>query len=178
MEKEKRWYIIHVFSGAEEFVVKALEEKIRKYKMQEHISEMVIPKENVIEIKDGKKVISEKRSFPGYILVKMDMNDKNWYFVRNTPKVTGFVGAGKRPKPLSEREVANILKHIETTQVTPKPKYHFEVGEGVKIVDGPFMNFNGVVDRVLEDKNQLKVTVTIFGRPTPVDLDFFQVEKI
>jgi len=173
-----KWYIIHVFSGAEEFVVKALEEKIRKYKMQESIHKMVIPKENVIEIKDGKKVVSEKRSFPGYILVKMEMNDKNWYFVRNTPKVTGFVGAGKRPKPLSDREVDNILRHIETTHVTPKPKYHFEVGEGVKIIDGPFMNFNGVVDSVLEEKNLLKVTVTIFGRPTPVDLDFFQVEKI
>lgn len=174
----KKWYIIHVFSGAEEFVVKALKEKIRKYKMEDFISKMVIPKENVIEIKDGKKVISEKRSFPGYILVQMEMNDKNWYFVRNTPKVTGFVGAGKKPKPLSEREVSAILKHIETTQVTPKPKYHFDVGEGVKIIDGPFLNFNGVVDTVMEDKNMLKVTVTIFGRPTPVDLNFLQVEKI
>lgn len=175
---EKKWYIIHVFSGAEEFVVKALEEKIRKYKMEEHITGMVIPKENVIEIKDGKKVVSEKRSFPGYILVQMEMNDKNWYFVRNTPKVTGFVGAGKKPKPLSEREVSTILNHIETTQVTPKPKYHFEVGEGVKIIDGPFLNFNGVVDAIMEDKSMLKVTVTIFGRPTPVDLNFLQVEKI
>lgn len=174
----KRWYIIHVFSGAEEFVVKALEEKIKKYKMDQQITGMVIPKENVIEIKDGKKVVSEKRSFPGYILVEMEMNDKNWYFVRNTPKVTGFVGAGKKPKPLSEREVSTILKHIETTQATPKPKYHFEVGEAVKIIDGPFLNFNGVVESVLEDKSQLKVTVTIFGRPTPVDLDFLQVEKI
>jgi transcriptional antiterminator NusG len=175
---EKRWYIIHVFSGAEEFVVKALEEKIKKYKMDKQITGMVIPKENVIEIKDGKKVVSEKRSFPGYILVEMEMNDKNWYFVRNTPKVTGFVGAGKKPKPLSEREVSTILKHIETTQVTPKPKYHFEVGEAVKIIDGPFLNFNGVVESVSEEKNLLKVTVTIFGRPTPVDLDFLQVEKI
>lgn len=175
---EKRWYIIHVFSGAEEFVVKALEEKIRKYKMDKQITGMVIPKENVIEIKEGKKVVSEKRSFPGYILVEMEMNDKNWYFVRNTPKVTGFVGAGKKPKPLSEREVSIILKHIETTQATPKPKYHFEVGEAVKIIDGPFLNFNGVVESVSEEKSMLKVTVTIFGRPTPVDLDFLQVEKI
>jgi transcriptional antiterminator NusG len=174
----KKWYIIHVFSGAEEFVVKALEEKIRKYKMEDVIAGMVIPKENVIEIKDGKKVVSEKRSFPGYILVQMEMNDKNWYFVRNTSKVTGFVGAGKKPKPLSEKEVSTILKHIETTQATPKPKYHFEVGEGVKIIDGPFLNFNGVVDSVMEDKSMLKVTVTIFGRPTPVDLNFLQVEKI
>jgi len=174
----KQWYIIHVFSGSEEFVVKALNEKIRKYKMEDQIDDIVIPKENVIEIKDGKKVVSEKRSFPGYILVKMVMNDKNWYFIRNTPKVTGFVGAGKKPKPLSEKEVATILKHIETTQATPKPKYHFEVGEAVKIIDGPFLNFNGVVDGVQEDKNLLKVTVTIFGRPTPVDLNFLQVEKI
>ena len=172
------WYIIHVFSGSEEFVVKALEEKIIKYKMQDQVADIVIPKENVIEIKDGKKVVSEKRSFPGYILVKMEMNDKNWYFVRNTSKVTGFVGAGKKPKPLSEKEVSTILKHIETTQATPKPKYHFEVGEGVKIIDGPFLNFNGVVESVMEDKSMLKVTVTIFGRPTPVDLNFLQVEKI
>jgi transcriptional antiterminator NusG len=172
------WFIIHVFSGSEEFVVKALDEKIRKFGMQEQIEEIVIPKENVIEIKDGKKVISEKRSFPGYILVKMIMNDKNWYFVRNTPKVTGFVGAGKKPKPLTEKEVSTILKHIEATQETPKPKYHFDVGEAVKIIDGPFLNFNGVVDEVNEEKGLLKVTVTIFGRPTPVDLNFLQVEKI
>jgi transcriptional antiterminator NusG len=174
----KEWYIIHVFSGAEEFVVKALNEKIKKYKMDDQVDEIVIPKENVIEIKDGKKVVSEKRSFPGYILVKMAMNDKNWYFVRNTPKVTGFVGAGKKPKPLSDKEVSTILKHIETTQVTPKPKYHFEVGEAVKIIDGPFLNFNGVVDGVQEDKSMLKVTVTIFGRPTPVELDVLQCESI
>ena len=174
----KKWYIIHVFSGAEEFVVKALEEKIKKYKMEGVITDMVIPKENVIEIRNGKKVISEKRSFPGYILVQMEMNDKNWYFVRNTSKVTGFVGAGKKPKPLSDKEVSTILKHIETTQTTPKPKYHFEVGEGVKIIDGPFLNFSGVVDSVMEDKSIIKVTVTIFGRPTPVDLNFLQVEKI
>ncbi|MEN8154892.1 MAG: transcription termination/antitermination protein NusG [Acidobacteriota bacterium] len=174
----KKWYIIHVFSGAEEFVVKALTEKIKKYKMEDSITDIVIPKENVIEIKSGKKVISEKRSFPGYILVEMDMNDKNWYFVRNTPKVTGFVGSGKKPKPLSEKEVGIILKHIEVTQETPKPKYHFDVGDSVKIIDGPFINFNGVVDNVQPDKNLLKVIVTIFGRPTPVDLTFLQVEKI
>ena len=172
------WYIIHVFSGAEEFVVKALNEKIKKYKMEEQITEMVIPKENVIEIKDGKKVVTEKRSFPGYMLVKMELNDKNWYFVRNTPKVTGFVGAGKKPKPLSEKEVDTILKRIETTQETPQPKYHFEVGDSVKIIDGPFVNFNGVLEKVDIEKNILRVTVTIFGRPTPVDLNFLQVEKI
>ncbi len=174
----KKWYIIHVFSGAEEFVVKALNEKIKKYNMENSIFDIVIPKENVIEIKGGKKVITEKRSFPGYILIQMDMNDKNWYFVRNTPKVTGFVGSGKKPKPLSEAEVATILKHIEVTQETPKPKYHFSVGDSVKIIDGPFINFNGVVDSVQTDKNLLKVIVTIFGRPTPVDLTFLQVEKI
>ena len=172
------WYIIHVFSGAEEFVVKALHEKIKKYDMQGQIDEIVIPKENVIEIKNGKKVVSEKRSFPGYILVKMEMNDKNWYFLRNTPKVTGFVGAGKKPKPLSQKEVSTILRHIEATQETPKPKYNFDVGEAVKIIDGPFVNFNGIVDTVNEEKNLLKITVTIFGRSTPVDLDFLQVEKI
>lgn len=173
-----KWYILHVFSGAEEFVVKALEEKIKKYDMKDQIEEIVIPKENVVEIKEGKKVVSEKRSFPGYLLIKMEMNDKNWYFVRNTPKVTGFVGSGKKPKPLSEKEVNTILKHIEVTQDKPKPKHHFEVGESVKIIDGPFVNFNGVVDAVNNEKSTLKVTVTIFGRPTPVDLNFLQVEKI
>lgn len=173
-----QWYIIHVFSGAEEFVVKALNEKIKKFKLEEIITDIVIPKENVIEIKNGKKIISEKRSFPGYILVKMEMNDKNWYFVRNTPKVTGFVGSGKKPIPLSEKEVSTILKHIEVTQETPKPKYHFDVGDAVKIIDGPFINFNGVVDDVQAEKNLLKVIVTIFGRPTPVDLTVLQVEKI
>ena len=174
----KRWYIIHVFSGAEEFVVKALNEKIKKFKLEDIIEEIVIPKENVIEIKNGKKIISEKRSFPGYILINMEMNDKNWYFVRNTPKVTGFVGSGKKPIPLSEKEVSTILKHIEVTQETPKPKYHFDVGDAVKIIDGPFLNFNGVVDDVQAEKNLLKVIVTIFGRPTPVDLTILQVEKI
>ncbi len=174
----KRWYIIHVFSGAEEFVVKALNEKIKKFKLEDIIEEIVIPKENVIEIKSGKKIISEKRSFPGYILINMEMNDKNWYFVRNTPKVTGFVGSGKKPIPLSEKEVSTILKHIEVTQETPKPKYHFDVGDAVKIIDGPFLNFNGVVDDVQAEKNLLKVIVTIFGRPTPVDLTILQVEKI
>ena len=173
-----QWYIIHVFSGAEEFVVKALNEKIKKFKLEEIITEIVIPKENVIEIKNGKKIISEKRSFPGYILINMEMNDKNWYFVRNTPKVTGFVGSGKKPIPLSEKEVSTILKHIEVTQETPKPKYHFDVGDAVKIIDGPFINFNGVVDDVQAEKNLLKVIVTIFGRPTPVDLTVLQVEKI
>ncbi len=174
----KEWFIIHVFSGAEEFVLKALNEKIKKFSMEGVISDIVIPKENVIEIKDGKKVISEKRSFPGYILVQMEMNDKNWYFVRNTPKVTGFVGSGKKPKPLSEKEVSTILKHIEDTQDTPTPKYHFSVNEAIKIIDGPFINFNGVVESVDEERNVLKVVVTIFGRPTPVDLTFLQVEKI
>lgn len=174
----KEWYIIHVFSGSEEFVVKALDEKIRKYKLDDQIEEIVVPRENVVEIKDGKKVVSKKRSFPGYILVKMEMNDKNWYFIRNTPKVTGFVGAGKKPKPLPQNEVSTILNHIEATELKPKPKYHFEAGEAVKIIDGPFLNFNGIVDSVIEEKSILKVTVTIFGRPTPVDLNFLQVEKI
>jgi len=176
--EEKNWYIIHIFSGSEEFVVKALQEKIKRYGMEDQVDEIVIPKENVIEIKDGQKVVTEKRSFPGYIMVKMRMNDKNWYFIRNTPKVTGFIGAGKKPKPLSEKEVNTILSHMEDSKEKPKPKYKFTKGESVKIIDGPFVNFNGVVDEVIHDKNLLKVTVTIFGRPTPVKLNFFQVEKI
>ncbi len=158
--------------------MKALSEKIKKFNMEDQIGEVVIPKENVIEIKEGKKVISEKRSYPGYILIKMEMNDKNWTFVREIPKVTGFIGAGKKPQPLSDRDVANVLKHIEETQQTPKPKYNYAVGETVKIVDGPFVNFSGVIEAVNEEKSQLRVSVTIFGRATPVELNFFQVEKL
>jgi transcriptional antiterminator NusG len=177
MEKNN-WYIVHVFSGSEEFVIRALSEKVKRYNMQDQIEKVVIPKENVIEIKEGKKVVTEKRSFPGYILIKMKMNDKNWFFIRNTPKVTGFIGAGKKPKPLSDKEIDTILSHMENSREKPKPKYKFTKGEGIKIVDGPFVNFNGVVEEVISEKDMLKVTVTIFGRPTPVNLSFFQVEKI
>lgn len=176
--EDKNWYIIHIFSGSEEFVVKAINEKIKRYNMEDQIGEIVIPKENVIEIKEGEKVVTEKRSFPGYILIKMHMSDKNWYFIRNTPKVTGFIGAGKKPKALSEKEVSTILNHMEDSKEKPKPKYKYTRGESVKIIDGPFVNFNAMVEEVIHDKDLLKVTVTIFGRPTPVKLNFFQVEKI
>ena len=175
---DKQWYIIHVFSGAEEFVVKALDEKIKKFKMEDQIFEMIIPKENVIEIKDGKKVVSEKRSFPGYMLVRMEMNDKNWYFVRNTPKVTGFVGAGKKPTPLTEEEVNQILHQSVATQEKPRPTEMYEKGEKIRITDGPFASFNGVVEEVNFDRSTLKVMVVIFGRDTPVEMEFRQVQKL
>ena len=139
---------------------------------------MVIPKENVIEIKDGKKVVSEKRSFPGYILVKMEMNDKNWYFVRNTPKVTGFVGAGKKPKPLIRKRSGYHPEAYRDHPGNTQTQIPFRSWRGVKIIDGPFMNFNGVVDAVNEEKNLLKVTVTIFGRRHAGRSEFLQVEKI
>jgi len=174
------WYIIHVFSGAEEFVVKALNEKINKYSMQGQISEIVIPKENVIEIRDGKKVVSEKRSFPGYILVNMEMNDRTWHLVKGTPKVTGFVGSAKSPRDvpaISDAEVQRLTTQISEGSLKPKPKVQFEEGDQVRVIDGPFSNFNGTVEEVKPEKGKVRVLVSIFGRATPVELDFMQVEK-
>ena len=172
------WYIIHVFSGAEEFVVKALNEKIKKYSAQSQISEIVIPKENVIEIREGKKVVSEKRSFPGYILVEMEMTDETWHLVKNTNKVTGFIG-GKlnKPTPVPARDIDKILQQMQEGVDKPRPKVLYEVGELVRIKDGPFADFNGNVEEVNYEKSRVRVSVTIFGRATPVELEFGQVEK-
>ena len=174
----KNWYIVHTYSGFENKVKESLEERVKAYNLGDKVGEVLIPTEDVVEMRAGKKVVTSKRFFPGYILVEMDMTDDAWHVVKNTPKVTGFVGAGSKPTPLSKDEVEQILDQVKTAAEKPKPKYMFEKGEQVRINEGPFTSFNGVVDEVNLDKNTLKVMVTIFGRSTPVELDFLQVEKI
>jgi len=174
----KNWYIVHTYSGFENKVKESLEERVKAYNLEDKVGEVLIPTEDVVEMRAGKKVVTSKRFFPGYILVEMDMTDDAWHVVKNTPKVTGFVGAGAKPTPLSKEEVEQILDQVKTAAEKPKPKYMFEKGEQVRINEGPFTSFNGVVDEVNLDKNTLKVMVTIFGRSTPVELDFLQVEKI
>jgi transcriptional antiterminator NusG len=174
----KNWYVVHTYSGFEKFVAESIRQRSYELNIQDQIGKIIIPTEGIIEIKDGKKVVSTKRSYPGYILVEMEMTDENWHIIRETPKVTGFVGSGKRPTPLNRGEVNQIVEHMESTSEKPKPKHSFEKGEAVRIIDGPFFNFNGIVEEVNQEKNTLKVLVTIFGRSTPVELEFLQVEKI
>jgi len=174
----KNWYVVHTYSGFEKFVAESIRQRAAEHKIEDQIGEIIIPTEGVVEIKDGKKVVSTKRSYPGYILIEMEMSDENWLIIRNTPKVTGFVGSGKKPSPLSKEEVSQIVEHMESTSEKPKPKHTFEKGEAVRIIDGPFYNFNGIVEEVNHERDTLKVMVTIFGRSTPVELEFLQVEKI
>ncbi|ABK43354.1 transcription antitermination protein nusG [Magnetococcus marinus MC-1] len=174
----KRWYVIHAYSGFEKRVKSSLEEKVRLTGMSKYFDEILVPSEEVIELRKGAKVTSERKFFPGYVLVKMDLNDETWHLVKDIPKVAGFLGGGGRPQPLSDREVEKILQQVETGMEKPKPKVSFAVGEQVRVTDGPFVSFNGVVEEVEEDKSRLKVSVSIFGRATPVELDFIQVEKI
>ena len=174
----KNWYIVHTYSGFEKKVAESLQERVVAYGLQSDIGEVLIPTEDVVEMRAGKKVVTSKRFFPGYILVEMNMSDNAWHVVKNTPKVTGFVGAGAKPTPLTKEEVEQILEQVKTAAEKPKPKYSFDKGDQVRINEGPFASFNGLVDEVNTDKNTLKVMVTIFGRSTPVELDFLQVEKL
>ena len=175
---EKNWYIVHTYSGFEKKVAESLQQRVQAYGLQAEIGEVLIPTEDVVEMRAGKKVVSSKRFFPGYILVEMNMTDNAWHVVKNTPKVTGFVGAGAKPTPLTKDEVEQILTQVRTAAEKPKPKYTFDKGDQVRINEGPFAGFNGVVDEVNTDKNTLKVRVTIFGRSTPVELEVLQVEKL
>jgi len=174
----KNWYVVHTYSGFEKFVAESIRQRAQELNIQDQIGKIIIPTEGIVEIKGGKKVVSTKRSYPGYILVEMEMTDENWHIIKETPKVTGFVGSGKRPTALNKGEVEQIVDHMETTSEKPKPKHSFERGETVRIIDGPFFNFNGIVEEVNQERNTLKVMVTIFGRSTPVELEFLQVEKI
>jgi len=176
--KTKQWFIVHTYSGFERKVAESLRQRVQAYGVVDEIGEILIPTEDVVEMRGGRKVVTTKRFFPGYILVEMAMTDNAWHVVKNTPKVTGFVGAGAQPTPLTQEEVDQILLQVSTAAETPKPKYSFEKGDHVRINEGPFTSFNGVVDDVNPDRNTLKVMVTIFGRSTPVELDFLQVEKI
>ena len=174
----KQWYIVHTYSGFEDRVKETLRQRAEAMGMGDAIGEVRIPTETIVEYRGGKKRETQRKFFPGYILVEMEMSDAAWHVVKNTPKVTGFVGSGKKPTPLSQDEVDQILEQVVSAKEKPKPKYIFERAEPVKIIDGPFNNFTGVVEEVNLDRNTLKVMVTIFGRQTPVELDFSQVQKL
>ncbi len=174
----KRWYVVHAYSGFEKTVQRTLLERIERANMQEFFGEILVPVEEVIEMKSGQKNISERKFFPGYVLVQMEMTDESWHLVKSTAKVTGFVGGtAMKPTPISDKEVANILHQIQEGVEKPKPKVLFEVGEAVRVSDGPFTDFHGTVEDVNYDKSKLRVSVLIFGRATPVELEFGQVEK-
>lgn len=174
----KRWYVVHVYSGMEKSVHKALLERIERADLQDSFGEILVPSEEVVEVKGGKKSITERRIFPGYVLVEMELTDETWHLVKSTPRVTGFLGgSGNRPAPISDREVEKILSQMEEGVEKPKPKILFEVGETVRVKEGPFADFNGNVEDVNYEKSKVRVSVTIFGRATPVELDFGQVEK-
>jgi transcriptional antiterminator NusG len=174
----KRWYVVQAYSGYEKRVQTTLLERIKMHEMEEHFGEILVPVEEVVEMRAGQKRKSERKFFPGYVLVEMDMNDDSWHLVKDTPRVMGFIGGtSDRPAPISKREVDAILNRLEESHDKPKPKTLFEPGEVVRVIDGPFADFNGVVEEVDYEKSRLKVSVLIFGRSTPVDLEFGQVEK-
>jgi transcriptional antiterminator NusG len=175
----KRWYVVHAYSGMEKSVAKALTERINRAGLQEQFGQILVPTEEVVEIRGGKKSITERRMYSGYVLVEMDMTDLAWHLVKSTPKVTGFLGGtANRPAPLPQKEVDEILHRMQEGAEKPRPKVLFEVGEMVRVKDGPFTDFNGAVEEVNYEKSKVRVSVTIFGRPTPVELDFAQVEKV
>lgn len=175
----KRWYVVHVYSGFEKKVAETIRENAAKQSMEEAFEEILVPTEEVVEMRRGQKVNAEKKYFPGYVMVKMDMTDDAWHLVRNIPRVTGFLGANNRPVPMSNAEAEAMIKQIEEGIAKPTAAgLSFEIGEQVKVCDGPFNSFNGVVEEVDEDRSRLKVSVSIFGRATPVELEYVQVEKV
>lgn len=174
----KRWYVVHAYSQYENSVMKALKERIARAGLQEKFGDILVPTEEVVEIRDGQKRTTERKFFPGYVLVQMEMDEDTWHLVKSTPKVLGFIGGTPdRPAPISEKEADAILNRVEESVEKPKPKTLYEPGEAVRVVDGPFADFSGVVEEVNYDKNRLRVAVLIFGRSTPVELEFAQVEK-
>jgi len=175
----KRWYVVHAYSGMEKAVERNLRERIDRSEMQDKFGRILVPMEEVVELKNGKKSVSERRFFPGYVLVEMEMADDTWHLVKHTSKVTGFVGGAKnRPSPISEAEVLKIVHQMQEGVEKPRPKVQWVVGELVRIKEGPFTDFNGAIEDVNYDKSKVRVSVTIFGRATPVELDFAQVEKV
>ena len=173
-----KWYVVHVYSGFEQKVKIALEEQIENLKSPEKFGEILIPTENVVELVGGKRKESSRKFYPGYILVNMTLDNETWHIVNSVPKVTGFLGGKNKPTPINEHELNKILKKIEQGKDTPNPKYSFEPGDEVNVVDGPFANFNGTVEEVSPEKGKVKVLVSIFGRATPVELNFIQVSKM
>ncbi len=174
----KRWYIVHAYSNFENKVAEAIREKARQHNLVHLFEEVLVPTEKFIEVRRGRKVDAERKFFPGYVLVKMDMTDQAFHLIKNTPKVTGFLGADNKPMPISEAEAMRILNQVQDGVDKPKHSLSFEVGEQVKVSDGPFASFNGIVEDVDEGRSRLKVAVSIFGRATPVELEYGQVEKI
>jgi transcription termination/antitermination protein NusG len=173
----KRWYIIHAYSNFENKVAESIREQAKQRGLSDLFEEVMVPKEKVVEVRRGRKVDAERKFFPGYVLAKMDLTDEAFHLIKNTPKVTGFLGADNKPTPISEVEAARILHQVQEGIERPKPSVSFEVGEQVRVSDGPFASFNGVVEEVDEARSRLKVAVSIFGRATPVELEFGQVEK-
>ena len=173
-----KWYVVHVYSGHEQKVKLALEEKIQASKYPEKFGEILIPTENVVELVNGKKKESTRKFYPGYILVRMHLDNDTWHIVNSTQKVTGFLGGKSKSAPISDKEAKSIVDKMQQGKDKPQPKYFFELGDEVRVVDGPFSNFNGTVEDVSPDKEKVKVLVSIFGRPTPVELNFIQVSKI
>jgi transcriptional antiterminator NusG len=175
---KKRWYVLHVYSGFEAKVAESIKEKCKKQGLEDKVEDILIPTEQFIEIKRGQRVTNERKVFPGYVLAKMEMTDEVWHLVKNTPKVTGFLGAANKPSPVSEKEAERLIAAIQDGGVKAVSSIHFDIGEKVKVMDGPFASFEGTVEEVDEGKSRVKVSVSIFGRATPVELEFTQVEKV
>jgi transcription termination/antitermination protein NusG len=172
-----KWYIVHTYSGFEHKVKLALEDQIKSLGQEAFFSEILVPTEQVVELVKGERKTSSRKFYPGYVLIKMELNDDTWHLVKDTPKVTGFIGEKTKPAPIPDEEVEKVVEQMAEGAIRPKPKFYFEEGDEVQVIDGPFSNFNGVVDEVKPDKGKLKVLISIFGRATPVELDFVQVAK-
>lgn len=178
MSAAAKWYVLHVYSGFESKVAEAIQEKARKKGLEDFVEEILVPTEEVVEVKRGQRVNTERKFFPGYVLAKLDMQDDVWHLIKDTPKVSGFLGAGgTKPVPISEAEAKRIMNQVQEGIDSPRPSVIYDVGEEVKVIDGPFASFNGIVEEVDEEKAKLKVSVSIFGRSTPVELEYGQVEK-
>jgi transcriptional antiterminator NusG len=175
---QQKWYVVHVYSGFENKVKKALEDRIATSPHPEKFGEIVVPTEEVVELVKGKRKTSARKFYPGYILVQLELDDETWHIVNNTAKVTGFLGGREKPAPISDDEAAQILNRMEAGKEKPQPKYYFDAGDEIRVIDGQFTNFNGIVDDVNPEKGKIRVLVSIFGRSTPVELDFVQVSKI